>query len=95
MIWLTSMSNLVLKFDADVGMLLASGLPRQAAAVTEMGGVRMNFSCPDVKRWHILLMRISFHIEPHVIVLVLGAGPEFAFEKMISRPRSSLLVLIL
>ncbi|KAE9411054.1 DUF917-domain-containing protein [Gymnopus androsaceus JB14] len=33
----------------DVGMLLASGLPRQAAAVTEMGGVRTNFSCPDVK----------------------------------------------
>ncbi|THH15150.1 hypothetical protein EW146_g5282 [Bondarzewia mesenterica] len=33
----------------DVGMLLASGLPRQAAAVTEISGVRMNFSCPDVK----------------------------------------------
>ncbi len=35
----------------DVGMLLASGLPRQAAAVTEISGVRMNFSCPDVKRF--------------------------------------------
>jgi N-methylhydantoinase A/oxoprolinase/acetone carboxylase beta subunit len=34
----------------DVGMLLASGFPRQAAAVTEVAGVRMNFSCPDVKR---------------------------------------------
>ncbi|KAJ7462166.1 hypothetical protein FB451DRAFT_1353080 [Mycena latifolia] len=33
----------------DVGMLLGSGLPRQAAAVTEISGVRMNFSCPDVK----------------------------------------------
>ncbi|KAJ6610386.1 Hydantoinase/oxoprolinase-domain-containing protein [Mycena sp. CBHHK59/15] len=33
----------------DVSMLLASGLPRQAAAVTEILGVRMNFSCPDVK----------------------------------------------
>ncbi|THH13801.1 hypothetical protein EW146_g6457 [Bondarzewia mesenterica] len=33
----------------DVGMLLASGLPRQASAVTEISGVRMNFSCPDVK----------------------------------------------
>ncbi|KAJ7118585.1 hypothetical protein C8R43DRAFT_1153344 [Mycena crocata] len=33
----------------DVGMLLANGLPRQAAAVTEISGVRMNFSCPDVK----------------------------------------------
>ncbi|KAJ8072196.1 hypothetical protein PM082_015754 [Marasmius tenuissimus] len=33
----------------DVGMLLSSGLPRQAAAVTEIAGVRMNFSCPDVK----------------------------------------------
>ncbi|KIY53720.1 hypothetical protein FISHEDRAFT_68656 [Fistulina hepatica ATCC 64428] len=33
----------------DVGMLLPSGLPRQASAVTEVSGVRMNFSCPDVK----------------------------------------------
>ncbi|ESK95855.1 hydantoinase [Moniliophthora roreri MCA 2997] len=33
----------------DVGMLLPSGLPRQAAAVTEIASVRMNFSCPDVK----------------------------------------------
>ncbi|KAJ7098707.1 hypothetical protein B0H15DRAFT_821919 [Mycena belliarum] len=35
--------------STDVGMLLGSGLPRQAAAVTEISGVRMNFSCPDVK----------------------------------------------
>ncbi|KAK7013143.1 DUF917-domain-containing protein [Favolaschia claudopus] len=35
--------------STDVGMLLPSGLPRQAAAVTEVSGVRMNFSCPDVK----------------------------------------------
>ncbi|KAG7089932.1 hypothetical protein E1B28_011563 [Marasmius oreades] len=35
--------------STDVGMLLPSGLPRQAAAVTEFAGVRMNFSCPDVK----------------------------------------------
>ncbi|KAJ3853829.1 Hydantoinase/oxoprolinase-domain-containing protein [Lentinula lateritia] len=33
----------------DVGMLLASGLPRQASAFTEIAGVRLNFSCPDVK----------------------------------------------
>ncbi|KAL1702879.1 Hydantoinase/oxoprolinase N-terminal region-domain-containing protein [Schizophyllum commune] len=33
----------------DVGMLLASGLPRQAAAITDVSGVMMNFSCPDVK----------------------------------------------
>ncbi|KAF9068110.1 hypothetical protein BDP27DRAFT_1392915 [Rhodocollybia butyracea] len=35
--------------STDVGMLLASGLPRQAAAVSEIAGVRLNFSCPDVK----------------------------------------------
>ncbi|KAJ7682259.1 Hydantoinase/oxoprolinase-domain-containing protein [Mycena polygramma] len=35
--------------STDVGMLLANGLPTQAAAVTEVSGVRMNFSCPDVK----------------------------------------------
>ncbi|KAJ4486286.1 hypothetical protein J3R30DRAFT_3655485 [Lentinula aciculospora] len=33
----------------DVGMLLASGLPRQASAFTEIAGVRLNFTCPDVK----------------------------------------------
>ncbi|KAL1657484.1 Hydantoinase/oxoprolinase-domain-containing protein [Schizophyllum commune] len=33
----------------DVGMLLASGLPRQAATITDVSGVMMNFSCPDVK----------------------------------------------
>ncbi|KAI9728803.1 MAG: hypothetical protein M1834_007189 [Cirrosporium novae-zelandiae] len=33
----------------DVGLLLANGFPRQAAAFSELSGVRMNFSCPDVK----------------------------------------------
>ncbi|KAH7051996.1 hypothetical protein B0J12DRAFT_751463 [Macrophomina phaseolina] len=33
----------------DVGLLLATGFPRQAAAFSEFAGVRMNFSCPDVK----------------------------------------------
>ncbi|KAI5248631.1 DUF917-domain-containing protein [Aureobasidium subglaciale] len=33
----------------DVGLLLANGFPRQAAAYSEFAGVRMNFSCPDVK----------------------------------------------
>ncbi|TFY61253.1 hypothetical protein EVG20_g7127 [Dentipellis fragilis] len=35
--------------STDVGMLLPSGFPRQAAAVTELAGIRMNFSFPDVK----------------------------------------------
>jgi N-methylhydantoinase A/oxoprolinase/acetone carboxylase beta subunit len=34
----------------DVGLLLASGFPRQAAANSEICGVRMNFSYPDVRR---------------------------------------------
>ncbi|KAH8808658.1 hypothetical protein F5884DRAFT_675835 [Xylogone sp. PMI_703] len=33
----------------DVGLLLANGFPRQAAAFSELSGVRMNFSRPDVK----------------------------------------------
>ncbi|KAF2970213.1 hypothetical protein GQX73_g3357 [Xylaria multiplex] len=33
----------------DVGFLLANGFPRQQAAYSELGGVRMNFSCPDIK----------------------------------------------
>ncbi|THZ92560.1 DUF917-domain-containing protein [Aureobasidium pullulans] len=33
----------------DVGLLLTNGFPRQAAAYSEFAGVRMNFSCPDVK----------------------------------------------
>ncbi|RDW95217.1 DUF917-domain-containing protein [Coleophoma crateriformis] len=33
----------------DVGLLQANGFPRQAAAFSEVCGVRMNFSCPDVK----------------------------------------------
>ncbi|OMP82249.1 Hydantoin utilization protein A, partial [Diplodia seriata] len=33
----------------DVGLLLANGFPRQAAAFSDFAGVRMNFSCPDVK----------------------------------------------
>ncbi|KAJ7178857.1 hydantoinase/oxoprolinase [Mycena crocata] len=32
----------------DVGVLLPSGFPRQAAAFIEVGGVRTNFSMPDV-----------------------------------------------
>ncbi|KAK1961623.1 hypothetical protein LY78DRAFT_588339 [Colletotrichum sublineola] len=33
----------------DVGLLLANGFPRQAAAYSEVAGVRTNFSCPDVR----------------------------------------------
>ncbi|KAL2134988.1 hypothetical protein VTI74DRAFT_10123 [Chaetomium olivicolor] len=34
---------------SDVGLLLPSGFPRQQAAYSELAGVRMNFSCPDIK----------------------------------------------
>ncbi|KXH37468.1 hypothetical protein CSIM01_06236 [Colletotrichum simmondsii] len=33
----------------DVGLLLVNGFPRQAAAYSEIAGVRTNFSYPDVK----------------------------------------------
>lgn len=33
----------------DVGLLLPNGFPRQQAAYSELSGVRMNFSYPDVK----------------------------------------------
>lgn len=33
----------------DVGLLLANGFPRQAAAFSDVAGVRTNFSYPDVK----------------------------------------------
>ncbi|EHK98436.1 putative Hydantoin utilization protein A [Glarea lozoyensis 74030] len=33
----------------DVGLLLANGFPRQAAAFSEVSGVRTNFSYPDVR----------------------------------------------
>lgn len=33
----------------DVGLLLANGFPRQAAAFSEVAGVRTNFSYPDVR----------------------------------------------
>lgn len=33
----------------DVGLLLENGFPRQQAAYSELSGVRMNFSYPDVK----------------------------------------------
>ncbi|KAI1202117.1 hypothetical protein F5X97DRAFT_253617 [Nemania serpens] len=33
----------------DVGLLLANGFPRQQAAYSDLGGIRMNFSCPDIK----------------------------------------------
>ncbi|EJD43032.1 DUF917-domain-containing protein [Auricularia subglabra TFB-10046 SS5] len=32
----------------DAGVLLPSGFPRQAAAYTEIGGIRTNFSMPDI-----------------------------------------------
>ncbi|KAM6478542.1 hypothetical protein HDV62DRAFT_400548 [Trichoderma sp. SZMC 28011] len=34
---------------SDVGLLSANGFPRQQAAYSDLAGVRMNFSCPDVK----------------------------------------------
>lgn len=34
---------------SDVGLLLANGFPRQQAAYSDLSGVRMNFSCPDIK----------------------------------------------
>ena len=33
----------------DIGLLLANGFPRQQAAYSDLTGVRMNFSCPDIK----------------------------------------------
>ncbi|GJN82616.1 hypothetical protein PLIIFM63780_006158 [Purpureocillium lilacinum] len=33
----------------DVGLLQANGFPRQQAAYSDLAGIRMNFSCPDVK----------------------------------------------
>ena len=33
----------------DIGLLLANGFPRQQAAYSDLSGIRMNFSCPDVK----------------------------------------------
>ncbi|KAK3948381.1 hypothetical protein QBC32DRAFT_381448 [Pseudoneurospora amorphoporcata] len=33
----------------DVGLLLPNGFPRQQAAYSELAGVRMNFSCPDIR----------------------------------------------
>ncbi|KAI1333331.1 hydantoinase [Xylariaceae sp. FL0255] len=33
----------------DVGLLLANGFPRQQAAYSDLGGVRMNFPTPDIK----------------------------------------------
>lgn len=33
----------------DVGLLQANGFPRQQAAYSDLAGVRMNFSCPDIK----------------------------------------------
>ncbi|KAK4226812.1 hypothetical protein QBC38DRAFT_479410 [Podospora fimiseda] len=33
----------------DVGLLLPNGFPRQQAAYSDLAGVRMNFSCPDIK----------------------------------------------
>jgi N-methylhydantoinase A/oxoprolinase/acetone carboxylase beta subunit len=36
--------------STDVGALLPSGFPRQAAATTQVAGVRMNLAYPDVRR---------------------------------------------
>jgi N-methylhydantoinase A/oxoprolinase/acetone carboxylase beta subunit len=33
----------------DVGLLLSNGFPRQQAAYSDFAGVRLNFSCPDIK----------------------------------------------
>ncbi|KAM0346907.1 hypothetical protein ACHAPU_005247 [Fusarium lateritium] len=34
---------------SDVGILLENGFPRQQAAYSDLSGVRVNFSCPDIK----------------------------------------------
>jgi N-methylhydantoinase A/oxoprolinase/acetone carboxylase beta subunit len=34
---------------SDVGILQANGFPRQQAAYSDLAGIRMNFSCPDIK----------------------------------------------
>ncbi|KAF4344506.1 Hydantoin utilization A, partial [Fusarium beomiforme] len=34
---------------SDVGILLKNGFPRQQVAYSDLSGVRMNFSCPDIK----------------------------------------------
>ncbi|KAH8196869.1 hypothetical protein TruAng_008951 [Truncatella angustata] len=34
---------------SDVGLLQANGFPRQQAAYSDFAGVRLNFSCPDIK----------------------------------------------
>ncbi|PNP82952.1 hypothetical protein FNYG_03274 [Fusarium nygamai] len=34
---------------SDVGILLENGFPRQQAAYSDLSGLRMNFSCPDIK----------------------------------------------
>ncbi|KAF4494462.1 D-amino acid hydantoin hydrolase (hydantoinase) [Fusarium agapanthi] len=34
---------------SDVGILLENGFPCQQAAYSDLSGVRMNFSCPDIK----------------------------------------------
>lgn len=33
----------------DVGLLYANGFPRQQAAYSDLAGIRVNFSCPDIK----------------------------------------------
>ncbi|KAL7805831.1 hypothetical protein V8C44DRAFT_220408 [Trichoderma aethiopicum] len=33
----------------DVGLLHANGFPRQQAAYSDLAGIRVNFSCPDIK----------------------------------------------
>ncbi|KAH8591452.1 hypothetical protein B0O99DRAFT_719044 [Bisporella sp. PMI_857] len=46
----------------DVGLLLANGFPRQAAAFSEVAGVRTNFSYPDVKN------SVGYNIQERALV---------------------------
>jgi hypothetical protein len=54
----------------DVGMLLASGLPRQAAAFTDVAGIRMNFSCPDVKRYVLISVQLTCRLHADYVCIV-------------------------
>ncbi|KAK4672730.1 hypothetical protein QC763_105640 [Podospora pseudopauciseta] len=56
----------------DVGLLLPNGFPRQQAAYSDFSGVRMNFSCPDVKSiglggGSIVRKGDTFSIGPHSV----------------------------
>lgn len=60
----------------DCGMLLASGFPRQAAATTEVAGIRMNYSCPDVKRRVLHIASIAVPNQKTALVLVVDLSSE-------------------